>query len=118
MSQRGLARVLDELGHPMSKDMLWKVEQGKRQLTADDLVALALALGVTPNRLLLPHGKVETVIELTPAVRLPLTQAWAWATGERPLELPGVPAEHPVEFRWQNRPQDVISAYSALDEDK
>lgn len=120
MTQAALGRRLAELGHPMSKDMLWKVEQNRRHLGPDDLLAFAISLGVTPNRLMLPAGGADVEVELTATVSLPLSQVWAWASGDMPLDVeqPGVLATHPAEFRRQNRVHDVIRAYSALNEDK
>lgn len=120
LSKAELGRRLAELGRPMSKDVLLKIEQGKRRLDPDDLIALALALGVTPNRLLLPSTLVEEDVALTPAVTVPLSQAWAWATGDQPLDVeePDVVAEHPTAFRRANRPHDMIGAYSAIAEEK
>jgi hypothetical protein len=54
----------------------------------DDLVALAVALETTPNRLLLPSAEVEhasDMYQLTPSVREIPALLWAWATGEVPL---------------------------------
>ena len=44
---------LTELGRPILKTGLSKIETGERRVDVDDLLALALALETTPNRLLL-----------------------------------------------------------------
>jgi transcriptional regulator with XRE-family HTH domain len=84
-----------------------KIEQGTRRVDADDLVALALALGVTPNRLLLPD--METAVsedergtELTPGKIVLWREAWAWALGEEPLDVGDGRATS--AFRRENRP--------------
>jgi transcriptional regulator with XRE-family HTH domain len=88
LSYAELARRLAGLGHPILDTSLLKIEKGDRRVDVDDLVALAVALGTTPNRLLLPEMDVEHASEsyrLTPAVRETPPLLWAWATGEVPL---------------------------------
>ena len=70
-----------------------KIEKGERRVDVDDLVALALALGVTPNRLTLPDMDlpgITTKYLLTPAVAGSPVALWQWAQGER---HPGIPIE-------------------------
>jgi transcriptional regulator with XRE-family HTH domain len=55
MSVRGLSAKLEELGRPILPSGITKIEQGGRRVDADDLVAIATALDVSPTRLLL-HG--------------------------------------------------------------
>jgi hypothetical protein len=47
-----LEEKLRELGRPIPLPALSKIEKGQRRVDVDDLVALALALGVSPNLLL------------------------------------------------------------------
>lgn len=49
-----LSARLAELGRPLSLKVLSKMELGDRGIDVDDLVALAGALDVTPERLLMP----------------------------------------------------------------
>jgi len=52
---RSLAAVLDErLGRKILASGITKIENHARGVDVGDLVALAIALGVNPNRLLLP----------------------------------------------------------------
>jgi len=86
--QLTLADVADRvsaLGQPMSLGILSKIENGDRRVDVDDLVALAVALGVTPNRLLLPASAGDDELQLTPERECTERQAWAWAAGDRPL---------------------------------
>lgn len=85
---RTLSALLDELGHPLLPSGITKIEQGQRRVDAGDLVALAVALGVNPNRLLLPASDAGEVT-LTPAVTAQPFQVWGWAQGRGPL-MPGV----------------------------
>jgi len=81
-----LARRLAAAGHPVADTALLKTEKGERRASVDDLVALAVTLGTTPNRLLLPPaddpgpGDAEAAWGKEPPRRL-----WAWAAGEVPL---------------------------------
>jgi hypothetical protein len=107
-SYRDLSAHLEELGRPIYPSGIVKIEQGERHVDADDLVALALALDVSPNRLLLPADADDQVIELTPSESTTTATAWHWATGEAPLPIVGPPrvfdAERTRRFQRQNRP--------------
>ena len=110
-----LSRRLTELGQPIPDTSITKREQGTSRVDADDLVALALALGVTPNTLLLPevgyYGS-EGIHHVTPAVSGTAGELWLWAQGEKalPVLLPGARSwlgdgEFPIlEFAVRNRP--------------
>ena len=52
LSQRQLAGRVTALGHPMSNTMLSRIERVQRRCDADDLVAIAEALLVSPLVLL------------------------------------------------------------------
>jgi transcriptional regulator with XRE-family HTH domain len=82
MSLADLSRALGEVGRPMAPSAVHKIEQGERRIDVDDLIAFSLALGETPNALLLPDVRSTTG-------RVPLTAtmsaadpkaAWMWAT--------------------------------------
>lgn len=80
-----LSEKLTELGRPIPPLGLRRIEAGERRVDADDLMALAVALGVTPNALLLPHIKVTESIDITGALSVPFSRAWNWAEGARTL---------------------------------
>lgn len=65
------------------------MEKAERNVTADELTALAVVLRVSPASLLLPlrDGQQETV-EVTGKGAIPGQLAWAWVSNERPLDLP------------------------------
>jgi transcriptional regulator with XRE-family HTH domain len=54
--QRTLAEHVAEAGRSMTASVVGKIEAGTRRVDSDDLVALAVALGVAPARLLLAAG--------------------------------------------------------------
>jgi hypothetical protein len=85
-----LSRRLGAIGYPIADTGITKAEQGTRRVDVDDLVPLALALGVTPNVLLMPpvsyFGGTE-VYELTPAARGTAEELWHWAQGEKDIPV-------------------------------
>lgn len=108
-----LAERLEAIGHPIADTGITKTEKGDRGVYVDDLVPLALALGVTPNTLLMPEvgflGAADTHL-LTPAVSGSAEELWQWAQGERPLTLPIPDLPSPLdpnralEFAIRSRP--------------
>ncbi len=95
-----LADRLAALKRPIPTLGLRRVEAGDRRVDADDLVALAIALGTNPNALLLPpSADAEHVLTVTAAGMRPAWQVWKWARGEFPLTYPqqvpeGVPEQN------------------------
>jgi transcriptional regulator with XRE-family HTH domain len=105
LTVRQLSAALTELGRPILPSGITKIENRDRRVDADDLIALALALGVTPNRLLLTGDIADDTVTLTPAVETSRTAAWWWATGEQRLPGPyAVPDDR--QFGAENRPHD------------
>lgn len=109
-----LSQRLAALGHPIADTGITKTEKGDRRVDVDDLVAISLALGVTPNTLLMPHvdylGGTDSHL-LTPEVSGTADQLWQWAQGERaiPVPLPDLPSEfgsgdRALEFTIRTRP--------------
>jgi len=84
-----LSARLRDLGQPIGIGQLSKLELGQRRVDADDLVALALALDVSPVRLLLDPVADHEPLEITPVVGASRRDAWRWATGEAPLPTHG-----------------------------
>lgn len=82
---RELSERLKGIGRPIHEIGLARIEKGKRRVDADDLVALAIALGVSPNRILLPEDADNGAAELTAGVTATEWSAWKWAEGEWPL---------------------------------
>lgn len=52
---RAFAARLAEIGRPLTHTALDKIERGTRRVDVDDLMALSVALGVSPLRLLMPY---------------------------------------------------------------
>lgn len=95
-----LSRRLTALGQPIPDTGITKTEQGTRRVDVDDLVALALSLGITPNTLLMPEVDwlgTGAVHQLTPEVAGSAEELWQWAQGERPLPAPVPELPSPLE---------------------
>ncbi len=108
-----VSKTLSSLGWPISVSTLSKIELGQRRVDVDDLIALAVALGVTPNRLLLPaEADTEAETAVTRELRLPSFDVWAWATGEQQLQRyePDSKGSSLEDFRQENRPHDPKAA--------
>lgn len=93
MSIAELARRLDQAGRRIPVLGLSQVERGERRVDADDLVALAQVLGVSPATLLMPEAR-----EASEAVSLAGSEgevsaraAWDWLTAEWPLSAEDAP---------------------------
>ena len=112
LSLRELAERMGEIGRPIQASGLSKIEQGDRRVDVDDLMALAIALDVSPNRLLLPGTATEDKIELVPEGTTTTDTAWRWATGEAPLPLDvwgpkvDINLDRKRRFGEENRPHD------------
>jgi transcriptional regulator with XRE-family HTH domain len=83
LSQAQLAQRLAEAGRPMRDTAVSKIERGTRRVDADDLVALALALNVSPLTILLPPASSDAPVDLTDTYQVGEWAAWQWGMGER-----------------------------------
>lgn len=89
LTYKDLADRLTELGLPIPTLGLSRIEKRTRRVDVDDLVALALALGVNPTALLLPRtDNGGAVVSLTTSQQATAEDVWAWASGEIPLPAP------------------------------
>jgi transcriptional regulator with XRE-family HTH domain len=110
MGQGRLAELLTELGVPMRLNTISRMENGTRVADIVELLALAIALNVSPARLLLPPtADADREVALTPtaAVQVPETTAWLWAVGNDPLPDGDVPADVPHVDPWDYREQNM-----------
>lgn len=94
-----LADKLKELGRPILLSALSKIEKGQRRVDVDDLVALALALDVSPNVILLPEdARLDIEVQLTPWHAQDAASAWRWAGRDQPPQLAGVAADFFISY--------------------
>lgn len=87
LTYRDLSERLTEHGRPVPPLGLSRIEKGTRRVDADDLVALAVVLGVHPAALLLPFTASGNV-EITGYGMVSAYRAWTWMEGQRPLVVP------------------------------
>lgn len=82
-SRADLIRRVIALGRHMDQLALRRIERGERRVDADDLVALATALGVTPAQLLEPPTDCR-VCQGTPPPGFACTECGTTTTKEQP----------------------------------
>ncbi|MET9362196.1 helix-turn-helix transcriptional regulator [Streptomyces sp. NPDC006632] len=88
LSIYGLSELLRAAGRPITPAAVGKIERQQRQVTVDDLAALAVILGVSPSALLVPlTSSSKDEVEVTGGGSVTAADAWAWAQGRRPLVL-------------------------------
>ncbi|WP_405549760.1 helix-turn-helix domain-containing protein [Streptomyces microflavus] len=105
MTIYGLSGALQEVGRPITPSAVAKIERQQRQVSVDDLAALAVVLGVSPSALLLPL-RAEGEVEVTGAGAVPAVDAWEWMDGARPLVLPeGDNGTAMLEYMLWSRPR-------------
>lgn len=82
-----LAAILEGIGKPIPTLGLRHIEAEKRRVDTDDLVALAVALGVSPVTLLIPDSpEVESMVEMTGREEsISAFDLWNWLTVAQPL---------------------------------
>ncbi|MFE3109362.1 helix-turn-helix domain-containing protein [Kitasatospora indigofera] len=106
LSKKDLSDRVAALGRPIPPLGITRLEAGTRRVDADDLMALSLALGVSPVTLLLPvNARGET--EVTGAGSVSSHAAWMWAWCSDPLTLPEGEEEAnraTTEFLLNSRP--------------
>ena len=80
-----LSRRLAEMGRDIPSLGLRRIESGERRVDADDLVALAVALDVTPLALLFPSAADGDGQLVPKGNAMPWQHIWVWGTGQGPL---------------------------------
>lgn len=109
LSLARLSERLTKIGRPMLPSGISKLESGDRRMDVDDLMALSVALGINPSRLLLPvNCRVDEEVALTERVSCPVWRAWQWAEGIAPFDVE-VDSDDWVrdeDFQRHSRPPD------------
>lgn len=117
LTYRDLSALLGERGRRIPPLGLSRIEQGTRRVDADDLVALAMVLGVSPATLLLPRPQLSAYgekapdgddVQLTNGEATSWQAAWRWATGEQPLVDNALPlvSDQVRDYVRENRPYE------------
>lgn len=118
LSARALAERTAQLGFPVSRSTLAKLERGGRDdLTVSELRVLAAALEMPPALLLYPVGTSEQVAPL-PSMHTDSWTAYKTLLGELVL-VPGGQVPEDAVLRGPNvglrRPEPVVDAYQRHD---
>jgi transcriptional regulator with XRE-family HTH domain len=91
---RSLSNRLSDVGRPLGHSAVDQIEKGTRRVDVDDLLALAVALRVSPVTLLMPEvdsaGPKDRVTMTGtdpsgPPVLIPAQAVWEWLTAQRPI---------------------------------
>lgn len=87
LSQGALSKRLEDLGRPIPPLGIHRIENGDRRVDVDDLMALSVALDVSPITLLTPNATERTAMVSITGVAEPCTaeQLWKWLGGDGPL---------------------------------
>lgn len=112
LTYAALSKAVGDSGRKIPPLALRRIEARARRVDADDLVALAVALDVSPLTLLLPeYGDIGDEQSMS-GLREPLYSnvLWLWGTGDEPLHLPDLPGTPRAmraiaEFRLRARPE-------------
>ncbi|THJ64592.1 helix-turn-helix transcriptional regulator [Arthrobacter echini] len=81
-----LGRKLEKNGHPLTATSITRLEAGRRRIDVDDLMALAVALGVSPVTLLLPPTNASTDhVDVTGIGPGPAGVLWQWALADEEI---------------------------------
>ncbi|MFF4836591.1 helix-turn-helix domain-containing protein [Streptomyces sp. NPDC001315] len=111
MSAQALADRCAELGHPLDRSVIAKLEKGIRQtVTVADVLVLARALDVPPVTLLFPLDQAQ--VELLPGESGPMWSAVQWFAAERPF--PAGEEDPAAVSRWE--PPAAIALYRQHEE--
>jgi hypothetical protein len=113
-----LSGELNEIGRPITPSAIAKIEKQQRQVTVDDLVALAVVFNTSPISLLLPAEWGDMPVELTSERQIMARTAWRWIRGLSPASDYGVsPSEivvGPDDDEWED---DLDRKYWQLRQD-
>lgn len=85
-TQGALADRLKGNGHPIPVASIGRIESGDRRVEVDDLMALSVALGVSPLALLMPYTRASSDdVSLTGWRKTTALDSWRWALAGAPL---------------------------------
>ncbi len=105
LTLRQISERMADIGRPLTHTAVSDVEKMARRVDTDDLVALALVLGVSPLALLMPETPASATgsavqVEVTGGGPRASRDVWDWLRADAPLD----PDADPREFRWRSVP--------------
>lgn len=98
MTAQQLSERCRELGVPIHRTTITKIENGRSRFDLGELIVLAVALNTSPVRLVFP-GPYKALVDVTPRVRVPEFQAAQWFSGLQPVLQDGVAASDAARLR-------------------
>lgn len=107
LTVRQLSEATEKLGYRIAPSSITKLEHGAGTADPDQIIVLALALGVTPNRLLLTERArpdIDFIVHLTPKVHCSERVLWRWGQGKEPM-FPM--REDHDDFRYHSLPVEI-----------
>lgn len=99
LSLHKLAFRCEELGAPIHRVALGKMEAGERTPTIDEITVIAVALKTSPAMLIFGAALVNGSVELIPSLRTSADHALQWFSGGSPLT-----PDTDSEYLQANRP--------------
>ena len=90
LSYNELSRRLAEIGRDIPPLGLRRIEAGTRRVDVDDLMALAVVLGVSPVTLLAPTSSRRALVTATGTGKQPADKLWFWLCAEDTLKDSGL----------------------------
>lgn len=82
-----------------------RVEDEERRVDVDDLVALAVALDVSPLTLLTPVADTpEQIVSATSQADVAAVDLWMWMRTELPVRKTAADVMENLEFQWRAKP--------------
>jgi len=111
LTYRQLADRLERIGRPIPTLGLSRIEKGNRRVDVDDLVALAIALDVSPGALLLPRDPgipdEDDEVKLTENLHLSGFAARQWMAGHTQLPDHDAMTWQRSAFIWRVRDAEM-----------
>jgi hypothetical protein len=119
ISYAELSRRLDALGRPIAPLGLTRIRDLERRVDVDDLIALSMALGVSPVALLVPWRRSrDAKVKVTDSgARYTREQLRAWVSGERPIDAkPGPEEVEPIQVFIKRKGEPPMEVAPITDE--
>jgi len=112
-TQQRLADRLHELGEPMDRSVIAKIEKGKRPVTFTEVFTFAVALGVSPAALMAPRG-TRVGVRIAPNLTVTGFMAHRWLRGITALGEGRATAVEDQRFFDDARPDFEAVAFDRL----
>ena len=102
MTAQQLAEKCKDLGVPIHRTTITKIENGRPRFDLGELIVLAQALNTSPVNLVYPGRPYEGFIDVTPVIRQREFDAAQWFSGLRPPFAAGAKASEVARQRAES----------------